>query len=216
MPPRHLVVGDVHGCLAELDQLLELAFREGDRQVVLAGDLVAKGPDSSGVLRRARELGALAVRGNHDQKLIRWRQAVQAGEAEPPSLGEEHAEAAVQLDEGDWAYLKSLPYYLRLEEHRAIVVHAGLVPGVPLEEQREQDMLNMRSIRADGSASKRIEGVPWASRWPGPELVLFGHDAVRGLQMYAHAVGLDTGCVYGGRLSGYLLPEGRLVQVDAR
>ena len=77
-------------------------------------------------------------------------------------------------------------------------------------------MLTIRSIKADGTPSKRVDGEPWASLWPGPELVVFGHDAVRGLQMYEHAVGLDTGCVYGGRLSGYLLPERRLVQVDAR
>ena len=62
--------------------------------------------------------------------------------------------------------------------------------------------MNMRTIRAGGRGSRRAEdGVVWGSLWPGPELVLFGHHAMRGLQHHPHAIGLDTGCVYGGRLS---------------
>ena len=95
-------------------------------------------------------------------------------------------------------------------------MHAGLVPGVALDAQSPKDLVSMRSIRPDGTASSRYEhGVPWASRWTGPELVLFGHDAVRGLQQWPHAIGLDTGCVYGGSLSGMLLPEREIVSVKA-
>lgn len=60
------------------------------------------------------------------------------------------------------------------------------------------------------------EGVAWASVWPGPQRVIFGHDAVRGIQRYEHATGIDSGCVYGGRLSALILPGGHLVQVEAK
>ena len=95
-------------------------------------------------------------------------------------------------------------------------MHAGLLPGIPLEDQDPDGLFNMRSITPSGKWSKKIEaGVPWASKWTGPERVVFGHDAVRGLQQYPRALGLDTGCVYGKRLTGLLLPADALISVPA-
>lgn len=213
---RVVIIGDIHGCIEELDALLA-QVRPGPRdRIVSVGDLVGKGPYPVGVIHRAREIGMEAVRGNHDQRCILWHEAVRAGR-EPPALKEHHRIACDALSEEDWAWLEALPYWLRLAEMNAIVVHAGIRPGVALEDQERTDLLHMRSIRPDGTASDRIEdGVPWASRWPGPEEVVFGHDAIRGLQRWPYATGLDTGCVYGGRLTAYILPEARLVHEPAR
>lgn len=210
---RTLFIGDVHGCARELDALLEAcAWRPGER-VVLVGDLVAKGPDSAGVVRRARELGALAVRGNHDEHVLRWHEGrMPAGKKLKP----EHRQVLETLRTEDWDYLAALPLYRRFPELNVLTVHGGMVPGVPLEEQRAELLLNLRSITPEGEPSKRVDaGVPWASRWEGPELVIFGHDALRGLQRHPHALGLDTGCVYGRQLTAYVLPEGRLYSVEA-
>lgn len=69
---RVFVVGDVHGCVDELNSLVEeLNFNPATDQLILAGDITSKGPDSTGVIRRAKELGALCVRGNHDDKVVR-------------------------------------------------------------------------------------------------------------------------------------------------
>lgn len=210
---RTFIIGDVHGCSEELQALLQRCeHRAGDR-VVFVGDLVAKGPDSRGVLDMARRLEALAVRGNHDQAVLACREPSRF--ARSPSA--EHLSLAHTLEPDDWALLEALPFYLELPEHDCQIVHAGLLPGIPLAEQNPYDLMNMRSIRADGSASRRVdEGVPWASCWQGPPTVVFGHDARRGLQRYPHALGLDTGCVYGGKLTAWLLPERELVAVPAR
>jgi diadenosine tetraphosphatase ApaH/serine/threonine PP2A family protein phosphatase len=211
---RTLFIGDVHGCAEELDALLaECGWRPGER-VVLVGDLVAKGPDSAGVVRRAREHGFLAVRGNHDEHVLRWH----FGRSPfGKKLKPEHQQVLETLAPGDWPWLDALPLYLRFPELNVLAVHAGLVPGVPLEAQRPEDLTNLRSIAEDGTPSKKVEGgAPWASCWKGPELVIFGHDALRGLQRHPHAIGLDSGCVYGGRLTAYVMPEGRLVSVPAR
>jgi hypothetical protein len=213
---RTIVVGDVHGCADELSDLLRVCGHGPGDEVVFVGDLVAKGPDPHGVLACFRELGASGARGNHDAHVLRWVDAVDRGEA-PPPLGPEHAKVAVALDERDWASLRSLRLWLRLPAYDALVVHGGIVPGVALERQDPRLLMNLRAVRADGCGSARAEdGAPWASLWAGPELVLFGHHARAGLQRHPHAIGLDTGCVYGHRLSACILPEREIVSVPAR
>lgn len=219
MPSRTIIVGDVHGCLAELERLFETLSLTRDDRVVMVGDLVAKGPDSVGVVRLLRGIGARSVLGNHDANLLRYQRARRGGE--PSDASDAVRKIARKMSDEDWAWLEALPYTIELPEHAAIVVHAGLVPGVPLDRQRPEDMLTMRSIRPDGTASKRLEdGLPWAQLWVGPPHVYFGHDAITGLQRHAHATGLDTGCVYGGELTACVLPsssgdERELASVEA-
>jgi hypothetical protein len=212
---RTLVIGDVHGCLAELRDLLDAcAYRDGD-QVLLVGDLVAKGPDSRGVLALVRTLGARSVRGNHDQAVLRWQDPAARQAALEP--GPHHLRLARELSEADWDQLKALPLWLRVPEHALLIVHAGLLPGIPVEAQDGELLMNMRTLRPDGSGSRRPEdGALWAASWAGPERVVFGHHAMAGLQRHPYALGIDTGCVYGGQLSALILPEDRIVSVPAR
>ena len=213
---RTIFVGDVHGCLDELLALLRLAEVEAPRdRVILVGDVTAKGPDSQGVLALIRERGFQAVLGNHDAKVLSLGRH-EGNSAKDPDIGE-HARVAATLKEPDWALLESLPLTIPVPEVNAIAVHAGLVPGVPLDEQPRKFLLNLRSITREGEPSKRVsDGVPWASLWQGPEHVVFGHDAVRGLQRHPFATGLDTGCVYGGALSALILPANRIISTPAR
>lgn len=209
---RTIVIGDVHGCREELEELLATLAVSAEDQVFLVGDLVAKGPDSVGVLRLVRERGLKPVRGNHDQHLVNLRRG---NLQKPPRPAVE--KLAKSLSEADWAQLEAMPLWLRVPEQNLIVVHGGIVAGVPLEQQSAEHLLNLRSITPDGKPSKKVDdGAPWASAWPGPERVVFGHDAVRGLQQHPHATGLDTGCVYGRSLTALVLPEDRLVSVPAR
>lgn len=87
--PRVIAIGDVHGCIDELQELLRRCdYRPGDL-VVFLGDLVCKGPDSLSVVQLAREIGAIGVRGNHDFEVIKWHQAILAG-VDQPVFGSEH------------------------------------------------------------------------------------------------------------------------------
>lgn len=205
---KTVIVGDVHGCLDELRALLKKCAYAPSDNLMLVGDLVAKGPDSQGVLQFVRESGGSSVLGNHDAHVLLFRSG--------GKIKEHHRQVAQTLKEDDWRFLEALPLWRTLPAFNSIVVHAGLKAGVPLEEQSRDDVINMRSIDASGQPSKRVEGgMPWAASWPGPQRVIFGHDAIRGLQQYPHALGLDTGCVYGRQLTAVVLPENRLVSVDA-
>ncbi|MFK8001524.1 MAG: metallophosphoesterase family protein [Polyangiales bacterium] len=207
---RTLIVGDVHGCLEELEALVDKVGLRSEDQLVLVGDLVAKGPDSAGVVRYARESRAFSVRGNHEDH---WLRARADGKGR-------------SLSDADWAYLEQTPdrltlalcpVYAGLRRPAVHVVHAGFVPGIKLQDQDPELMKSMRTVH-DGEGSSHRKGRPWAAEWPGPDLVVFGHDAARGLQQRPHALGLDTGCCYGGELSGALI-EGdslSLVSVPAK
>jgi hypothetical protein len=208
---RTLVIGDVHGCIDELVELLTISGWSPRDRLVLAGDLVAKGPDSKAVVELARASGALAVLGNHEAHVLKAR------EGHAVALKGTHRHVAETLSEADWQYLERLPLWLDFPELNTLVVHAGVLPHVPLEQQPRHLLLNMRSIDAEGNGTTRVShGRPWAELWEGPRFVVFGHDALRKLQRHPHALGLDTGGVAGGQLSAVWLPERALVQVNAR
>jgi hypothetical protein len=214
---KTIVVGDVHGCVDELSDLLAACRYDRGDQLVLVGDLIAKGPDSRGVLALMRELAARSVLGNHDAHVLRARDVLLRGAPPARPIRPATAQLVRELDDRDWEVLDALPLWLSLPEHGALVVHAGIEPGKPLAAQDPELVLNMRTIRPDGRGSRRRDdGVLWGSLWPGPELVLFGHHATAGLQRHPFAIGLDTGCVYGKELSACVLPERRIVSVPAR
>lgn len=205
---KTFVVGDVHGCREELEALLKAARFSRDDRLVFTGDLVAKGPDSQGVVQLAREHHALAVLGNHDAHVLQGLAGRQ--------VAAHHREVALSLTSADVEYLEGLPLWLDFAEFNTVIVHGGLLLRTALRDQPKDWLINLRSFDLHGNPSKRVDsGVPWASRWHGPRFVYFGHDAMRGLQKHRHAWGLDTGCVYGRALTGVWLPEQRIVSVPA-
>jgi hypothetical protein len=209
---RTIIVGDVHGCRRELEILLErIAFVSGDR-LIFVGDLIARGPDSLGVLDIVRRTGALVVRGNHEQKLLTWKEAKEArlrGEpARDVKLGPIHAAIAAELRPVDWSLLETSALWIDLPEHGARIVHAGVEPGVPIERIPPAVLMSIRTVDPDGRANERSGAALWGARYTGPPHVVFGHNAAPGLQLHRWATGLDTGCVYGGRLTAMVLGEG--------
>jgi predicted phosphodiesterase len=212
--PKIIVIGDVHGCVEELRALIKkVEYSPGDLLVFL-GDMVAKGPESIPVIRLAREVGALSVRGNHENEVIRWSRALALGAQS--NFKSEHYLIAMGLEDADVEWLRNLPWYISCSDLQLLFVHAGFVADQRLSKQHPRFMINMRSILADGTVSARYyQDYPWARTWQGPQTVLFGHDARRGMQEYEQALGLDTGCVYGGNLTACILPGKELVQVPA-
>src|SRR4051812_33332219 len=107
---RTVIVGDVHGCLDELLALVQpyMGPADGAAQVVLVGDLVAKGPDSAGVIQWARESGARAVLGNHDAHVLRLAPGAHPPAA-PAAPKPHHVQVAESLTRADWAWLEALP-----------------------------------------------------------------------------------------------------------
>ena len=185
---RTIIVGDVHGCRVELEALLDrVAFASGDR-LVFVGDLVARGPDSLGVLDVVRRTGAVVVRGNHEQKILDAR----AGSC---ALSKIHRDVAHALRPVDWSLLEASRLWVDLPEHDVRVIHAGVDPRVAFAEQSPRSLLAIRTV----------DDALWGERYDGPPHVVFGHNAPVGIQIHRWATGLDSGCVYGGALTAMVL-----------
>ncbi|XP_060072741.1 bis(5'-nucleosyl)-tetraphosphatase PrpE [asymmetrical]-like [Ylistrum balloti] len=204
------IIGDVHGCYDELLDLLSLAQSvELDRSIlpVFVGDLINKGPKSVEVLHKIKNMDGYAVRGNHDEAVLRQ---LLNRRNDPDYVYPPKYNWCKGLTDSDVDFLTELPYTIAIPACNALLVHAGLVPGIPVEKQNLTDMIVMRNVERneDGSfraSESRFVGKQWASQWSGPEHVYFGHDAVRGFQDFPFATGLDTGCLYGKELTGVFI-----------
>jgi hypothetical protein len=233
--PRTIVIGDVHGCLAELQELLEATSPGPGDRVVFLGDLLDRGPDPVGVLHLVRSLGAECVLGNHEEKHLRYAAHEARRLAEPryrnpmrPFDAKRAAEHA-RLTRDDLLWLAALPRWIVLGG-RWVAVHGGLVPGLPLSAQPSDWAVKLRYVDAAGRPAPREagdSGAPgvrrWAEAWTGPDSVVYGHfpvgrGAIRRDEPRSGVVcmGIDTGCVYGGALTALLLPAVEVVQVRSR
>lgn len=221
---RTIVIGDVHGCLEEFQELARLVGYEPkvDRLVQL-GDLMDRGPDPVGCVRFARESGIEVVRGNHEDKHLRWRKHEKTrGAKKNPVQGiyGVRAEQNLALSDEDIQWLTSAPLMLELG-NGLVAVHAGLEPAFPLSKQSSA-VSRIRFVDTAGEmvgfTAGSIEQPPgtsfWSSRWAGPESVVYGHaiysltepriDRFDGGACY----GIDTGCVYGGSLCAAIFTDG--------
>ncbi|MCA8954535.1 MAG: metallophosphoesterase [Planctomycetes bacterium] len=200
---RRVFVGDIQGCLEQLDALLEeIGFQRGVDVLHPVGDMVNKGPDSLGVLARLRELKAFPVLGNHDLAFL------ERGRVTEPRLAE---------------WLRAQPIVRVLDD--VIMVHAGLHPRWGERELRRLSRadidfaVNVRYCDAKGNRPASDWPPPgppfrpWHEFYHGSKRVVFGHWARQGLLVRPHALGLDTGCVYGGELTAWIAEEDRLVAV---
>jgi hypothetical protein len=202
---RTVIVGDVHGCKHELELLLDrIGFCHGDR-LVMVGDLVARGPEPAKTLDLLRAVNARAVRGNHEDRLLSWKRA--AGKDTVP-LSASHRATVRALRDRHWSYLASLPLWIDLPDHGLRVVHAGVAPGIPIEQQSPRTLMYVRGLDERGEPIEGRGQHLWGEKYEGSPHVVFGHNALDAPQIHPCATGLDTGAVYGRRLTAMVLRDG--------
>ncbi|MBI5363352.1 MAG: polynucleotide kinase-phosphatase [Planctomycetes bacterium] len=227
------VIGDVHGCFDELVELLRKLGWEVDaeapsarppegRKAVFLGDLVDRGPNSPGVLRLVMRMvadgTALCVPGNHDMKLLRKLRGkdvrITHGLAETlEQLGREPAEFHTQVA----SFLDGLVSHYVLDGGRLVVAHAGLKEAY---QGRASGRVREFCMYGETTGETDEYGLPvrhdWASEYRGAANVVYGHTPTPEARWVNRTLCIDTGCVFGGRLSALRHPERELVDVEAR
>ncbi len=224
------VIGDVHGCHEELVALLgRLGYQPADggyshpegRKVIFLGDLVDRGPSTPGVLRTVMAMtrtgSALCVPGNHDIKLMRALQGRQV------TVSHGLAESLAQLEAEPFefrqevaSFIDTLVSHLVLDDGRLVVAHAGMAERLQGRASRR-----VREFALYGETTGETDefGLPvrynWAADYRGAAMVVYGHTPVPAAEWLNNTICIDTGCVFGGRLTALRYPERELVEVPA-
>lgn len=220
------LIGDVHGCASELETLLaRLGYDDGvhpeNRTAVFVGDLVDRGPDSPAVLRRVMgmvERGtALCVSGNHEQKLVRALNGrkVRVAHGLEKSL-EQFALEDDAFTQRARAFMDGLISHYRLDGGRLVVAHAGLKEAY---HGRASGRVRSFALYGDTTGETDEYGLPvrypWAEQYRGRAMVVYGHTPTTHAEWVNNTICLDTGVVFGGRLTALRYPEKEIVSVPA-
>ncbi|MFZ3560421.1 polynucleotide kinase-phosphatase [Streptomyces sp. BH055] len=220
------IIGDIHGCASELESLLgKLGYVDGahpeGRTAVFVGDLVDRGPDTPGVLRRVMGMvkagTALCVPGNHENKLGRWMKGRNVrhthGLAETvEQLGGESEEFRAEVR----AFVDGLVSHYVLDGGKLVVCHAGLPEKY---HGRTSGRVRSHALYGDTTGETDEFGLPvrypWAEEYRGQAAVVYGHTPVPSATWLNNTICLDTGAVFGGKLTALRWPERELVDVPA-
>lgn len=224
------IIGDVHGCCDELQELLAvLGYRAdgvwrhpGGRTAVFVGDIVDRGPRNVDALRLAMAMcdarTALCVPGNHDDVMQRRLR----GDEVPIAHGLDRTLAELDLESADFrarvaAFFEQLPSHLVFDRGRLVVAHAGL-----RERWHGMDTPEVTVLAVHGETTGELDqyGLParidWSADYRGRAAVVYGHTPVVDADWLRGTIDIDTGCVFGGRLTALRWPEMELVSVPAR
>jgi protein phosphatase len=239
------VIGDVHGCSEELEELLARLGYELDRdpagravgarhpagrRVIFVGDLIDRGPHPAAVLRLAMGMAAagdaLAVAGNHEHKLVQalGRSGGSGGSGGPAKVGRHLAQTLEQLatepvafQAAAFAFCAGLGSHLVLDGGWLVVAHAGLK-----ESYHGLDSARVRSFALFGDTTGERDEYgfpvrrPWANDYRGRAMVLYGHTPGTEHRWVNNTLCLDTGCCFGGALTAVRYPEREQLRVPAR
>jgi protein phosphatase len=226
------IIGDVHGCFAELSALIEklgyridpqslLATHPEGRKLVFLGDLCDRGPENVKVLRLAMQTieagGAYCVIGNHDFKLLKFLKGRQVTRTHglDGTLAELEA-ATEEFRKEIRTFLESLISHYVFDDGKLVVAHAGIKEKF---QGRGSGRVKEFCMYGETTGETDEYGLPvrldWANDYRGAATVVFGHTPNPEAQHVNRTICIDTGCVFGGKLTALRYPEQEIVDVPA-
>jgi serine/threonine protein phosphatase 1 len=209
---RLIFVGDIHGCYDEMVELLDRIDPTGRDVVVSCGDIVRKGPEVTRCLDLWRARNYLAVLGNNEMKILRLAESAVKRLLWLPDRALLHRKDLLD-------YIRTWPLFIDFPREGVSAVHGGVLPGTEITEasiRKQRDVVHrLRYVRQVGGkwemarkGDEKPDDALWSDVWNGNRTIAYGHTPLQEPRIDKKAIGLDTGCVYGGKLSAAIF-DGR-------
>ena len=217
---NYVIYGDIHGCLEELEEIRQLIPKNSFE--ISVGDILDKGPYPVETLRYVKKNKIFAVMGNHEYKHIRkyWGRNVK--------LDEDQQKVYPKLKKEDFEFIESMPFFLKL--NHLTILHAGITNWIRLNNPKLNIMTLLMFLRDVDENDKFLplnhnnpNAKYWANVYNGHEgFVVYGHNPFREIKKNKFSTGIDTGCVYGNKLTALIIKDTlkpqnyEIIQVNAK
>ncbi len=208
-----IIYGDIHGSYDELITLRKKINPQKDDIEVCVGDIITRGKDSVKTLRYIQEHNIKSVLGNHEDKIIRYLQYEKQAIKNPITLDEDEQNIVNSLDLKDIEFLMNLPLFMKFEN--ITIVHGGLKNSYDLDnltKNQKAKILRMRYLDKNQNfiafGKEENDSIFWANLYDGNQgFVIYGHQWLQEAKINQFAIGIDTGCVYGNKLSAVIFKK---------
>lgn len=200
---RVIFISDIHGCLDELCQLLKKVSYSNSDRVILLGDLIDRGPNSIGVIEKAMECNFESVLGNHEDKYLVYSKDTNSVK----NMSNHKKQIFSEMKEKHLSWMQSLPDFIKVGN--LVALHGGCLPNIAIENQAHNEIIRIRYVDENNKFTKH--GKFWATKWTGPESIVYGHYVHKGLSIRIDehngysCYGIDTGCCFGGSLTAMIV-----------
>lgn len=225
---ENFLIFDIHGAYGELQELLDKAkFDPSTTRLLVGGDLINRGDDSRSVVKLLRSLNAECIKGNHEQKTLDYYKAElnrkATGAKNTIHISQHKIDVLKSLDETDLIWLDALPLKINIA-NEWWMIHAGVESAIPFTLQSEDTLLRCRYLDRKGRVVKTRDQLPntehWSSMWDQPYSIIAGHQVVEKPTIVKNknntVILADTGCCFGGSLTGYFFERQQFISVRAK
>jgi len=208
-----IIYGDIHGCYNEFMSLRKKINPDKNDIEVCVGDVITKGKNSVKLLKYIQKHNIKSILGNHEDKLVRYLEHEKSEKKNPILLDDDERSIIEKLDDEDIKYLKDMPLFLQFKN--IIVLHGGIQNHHNLNnltKKEKSKILRMRYLDSEHNfityGKEDKNSIFWADIYDGNQgFIIYGHQWFKEVKKNNHTLGIDTGCVYGNKLSAVVFEE---------
>ncbi len=212
-----IIYGDLHGCLKKFKELKsKVNPSEKDTEIII-GDLLDKGSASNELLSYIVENKIVSILGNHEYKYIRYKRHndlfFKTGKKNPMHLDEKELKIFNKISDEEFKYLESLEFFMKIDN--LTILHAGITNKIDLDTATKKELEKTLWIRTLDEHQKTLSldsenenAKFWTEYYDGNQgIIIYGHQNFENVKVDQYSIGIDTGCVYGNKLSACIISD---------